>query len=174
MAENAVAPWRGELEWVDEPREGRSKNGTVWKSVNFALKYQDHQLQEKIMVFSAFGAGRVDKLLGMPKGTELKVVWEPEANQSRDGRYFPSNSVISIGIEKKIESADTKIKAPNFPEYPPMQDTLLPNGSPSYAPLPSSREDAWKNPMTPPSRSEGYMPSPLDGSDLPFNQSPVV
>ena len=141
MAENAVAPWRGQLEWVDEPLEGKTRNGTTWKRVNFALKYQDHQLQDKVMVFSVFGADRVDKLLDTPIGTELKVVWVPEANQGRDGKYYSTNSAISISREKKVESASTKITAPNFPEYPPRQSTSFPSGSPAYAPLPSARDD---------------------------------
>ena len=75
MATNAVAPWEGALEWVGEPNEGKTQAGKEWKSVDFTLKYTDGQMNEKFITFSAFGVERVDKLLSLPIGTMLKVVW---------------------------------------------------------------------------------------------------
>lgn len=154
MAINAISPFEGTLEWVGEPNMGTTRNGREWKSVDFILKYTDHQMEEKQILFSAFGVERVDKLIALPKGTPLKIVWWPETTQSKDGsRYFTKNSVISIGKAKpEAKSLDTKITAPSFPEYPPRQSTALPPSSPAYAPI----------------------SSPLDNSDLPFSQSPGV
>lgn len=155
MAENAVAPWVGALEWVGEPNEGQGQNGQ-WKSVDFALKYTDHQMNEKSIAFSAFGVDLVDKLLSLPIGTMLKVVWWPEANWSqKTGKYYPKNQVISIGLAKgEAKSADTKITAPTFQQ----QGTQLP-GNAGYAQVPS--------PQPPLPTYNGPVDVPLD--DLPFS-----
>ena len=145
MAINAVAPWQGTLEWVGEVRSGQGTKGT-WKSVDFCLKYTDHQMAEKYIVFSAFGEDKVDKLLSLAIGTELKVVWWPEANQSRNGMYYGKNSVLSIGLaQPEAKSADTKIRRPDFPETRP--------------------PEPWKNPIPEPNYEEDL---PNDDSGLPF------
>lgn len=152
MAINAVAPWEGALDWVGEPNEGQGRNGT-WKSVEFTLKYEDHQMNEKFITFSVFGAEKVDKLLAMQKGTMLKVVWWPEANYvERTGKWYPKLSAISIGLAKtEAKPADTKVTAPNYPEH----GTTLPKPA-----------EAWKNHMPTPSAEP--LPSAQDDSDLPF------
>ena len=144
MATNAVAPWEGTLEWVGEPNSGKTRTGNEWKSVNFALKYQDHQMNEKFIVFEAFGVDRVDKLLSLPKGTPLKVGWWPEANQSRDGRYFPKNSAISIGLVKaEPKAADTNLRRPDFPQ----QGTFVPGAAYAQVPTPQPPLPAYDGPV---------------------------
>ena len=145
MAINAVAPWQGTLEWGGEVRSGQGTKGT-WKSVDFCLKYTDHQMAEKYIVFSAFGEDKVDKLLSLAIGTELKVVWWPEANQSRNGMYYGKNSVLSIGLaQPEAKSADTKIRRPDFPQQ-------------SSGPIPV--------PVPPLPEYDG--PAEPDSQDLPF------
>lgn len=118
MAINAVAPWEGALEWVGEPNEGKTQAGKDWKSVDFTLKYTDSQMNEKFITFSAFGVDRVDKLLSLPIGTMLKVVWWPESNVARStGKWYPKLSVISIGLATpEPKAADTNVRRPDFPQ----------------------------------------------------------
>ena len=152
MAVNAVAPWEGALDWIGEVKSGQTQKGT-WKSVDFALKYQDHQMNEKTIVFSAFGEDKVDKLLATPYGTMLKVVWWPEATQGRNsGVWYGKNSAISIGsAQSEAKSADTKITAPSYPA----QGTQMPN--PGYRTIPQ--------PVPPLPPMPDYNPDP---DNLPF------
>lgn len=155
MAVNAVAPWEGVLDWVGEPNEGEGKNGK-WKSVDFVLKYQDHQMNEKFITFSAFGVDKVDKLLAIPKGTAIKVVWWPDANHvERTGKWYPKNTAISIGLANpEAKSARTDIRVPNF--LP--QGTQIPGAGSGYKSIPT--------PQPPLPEYDG--PADVDASDLPF------
>lgn len=146
MAINAVAPWEGELVWKGEVSRGKTTTGVEWKRMDFTLKYEDHQMNEKFMTFSLFGAGKVSTLEGYALGTWLKVLWWPEASQGRDGKYYPRNSAISIFLaEAPAKSADTKIVTTDYPQQKPA-------------------EEAWKNPLQQPGDSDDLS----DGSDLPF------
>lgn len=149
MAVNAVAPFEGTLEWVGDVNSGSSQNGE-WKSVDFAIKYVDHNMNEKLITFNAFGEDKVTKILSYPMGTFLKVVWWPDTNQNRStGKCFPKNSAISFGLgQHEVKSADTKITAPSFPE----QKTQTP------------KSESWKNPYK-------EIPQPdveLPEDDMPF------
>ena len=120
MAINAVAPWEGELTWKGEVNKGKTMSGAEWKSVEFALKYTDSQMNEKEIVFSLFGAGKVGILVDYPIGTWLKVIWWPESNQGKNGKYYTKNNVIAVyKIDSPAKSADTKITAPNYPTPQP-------------------------------------------------------
>lgn len=160
MAENAIAPFKGTLEWIGEPKSGTTRNGNEWKSVDFVLKYQDHKMEDRYLVLNAFGADKVDKLLSLPQDAEIKVVWWPEANQSNDGRWFPKNSAITItAAQPEAKSARTDIKAPSFPPNPieqNMQRHTSPTPSSSYAPVPQ------------PPLPEYNGPTDVPADDLPF------
>lgn len=123
MIVNAVAPWEGQLVWVGMPNGGQTRDGKEWKSVDFTLKYTDHRMQEKYITFNAFGVDRVNKLLSIPKGTTLRVSWEPDARRSQmsDGseKWWASFSVFSI----------TQVK-----EQIPQQGTSMPPQTPAYNP----------------------------------------
>lgn len=122
MPVNAVAPWEGELVWVGEPNSGKTQNGKEWMSVDFTLKYQDSQMNEKHITFNVFGADKVEKLLKMPEGTMLKVVWWPDANEARNGKWYPKLSAISIGLaQTQKQPATEKVAAPYFPPNPVQQ-----------------------------------------------------
>ena len=155
MATNAVAPWEGALEWVGEPNEGRTQAGKEWKSVDFTLKYKDGQMNEKFITFSAFGVERVDKLLSLPIGTMLKVVWWPESNQARTtGKYYPKLNVISIGLVKpEAKAVDTNVRRPDYPQ----QGTYVPGTAYAQVPTPQPPLPAYDDPVDIPS------------DDLPFN-----
>ena len=134
MTTNAVAPWEGELVWVGEPNVGTTSTGKKWKSVEFTLKYQDSQMNEKFITFSAFGEGKVNILLDYKIGSQIRVAWWPESNQGKNGRYYSKNSVLSTSLlGGAAVSADTKITAPSFPEpQPPLpaeDRTYQPDGS---------------------------------------------
>ena len=119
MATNAVAPWEGELSWIGEFKSGKTNSGAEWKSVEFALKYTDSQMNEKEIVFSLYGAGKVSSFREYKVGDWLKVVWWPEANQY-NGRYYSKNSVIAVyKIDSPAKSADAKITAPSYPTPQP-------------------------------------------------------
>ena len=94
---NAVSPWMGELEWVGDPRTGTSKKGNEWKSVDFVLKYADPQGNEGHILFSAFGAEKVDKILSAPIGTTLKVMWRPDAREY-NGKWFGKLDVYDVSV----------------------------------------------------------------------------
>ena len=154
MAINAVAPWEGVLEWVGEPNEGKTQAGKEWKSVDFTLKYTDSQMNEKFITFSAFGVERVDKLLSLPIGTMLKVVWWPESNQARStGKYYSKLSVISIGLVKpEPKAADTNVRRPDFPQH----GTSVPGTAYAQVPTPQPPLPAYDG------------PADVDDQDLPF------
>ena len=117
---NAVAPWEGELVWIGEPNVWTTNTGKTWESVDFTLKYKDSQMNEKHITFSVFGEGKVNTLLGYQIGTYLRVLWWPEANQGKNGKYYSKNNVINIYlIEHPAKTADTKITAPYYPQPQP-------------------------------------------------------
>ena len=123
MAINAVAPWEGELVWKGEVVKGESRNGNEWKSVEFTLKYQDSKMDEKYITFSLFGKEQVEYLMLIELGTKLRVTWWPESNKSnKTGKFYSKNNVLNFGIAKdEVKAADTKIKAPNYPQpVPPL------------------------------------------------------
>ena len=94
---NAVSPWMGELEWVGNPRTGTSRNGNEWKSVDFVLKYEDPQGNEGHILFSTFGAEKVDKVLSAPLGTAMKVMWKPSAREY-NGKWFGKLDVYDVSV----------------------------------------------------------------------------
>ena len=155
MAINAVAPWEGELIWKGEVNQYNN-----WKSIDFTLKYTNSQMEDEYITFNAFGEDKVNKILSYPEGTMLKIVWWPKSNASKSGdRWFVKNNVISIGLaQPEVKSADTKIKAPTYPQ----QGTQMPGGG--YAPMPQAH--SYPQPQPPlPESDPNYMP---DSSDLPF------
>jgi len=101
---NAVSPWMGELEWVADPRSGKSKKGNDWKSVDFVLKYKDSQGNEGHILFNVFGAEKVDKILSAPLGTIVKVMWRPDAHEYNGKWYGKLDAYdVSVQAEKKEE-----------------------------------------------------------------------
>ena len=141
---NSVSPWEGELVWKGEVRSGKTNSGAEWKSMEFTLRYEDQQMNEKFITFSLFGAAKVSSAEKYPIGSWLKVVWWPESSQGRDGKYYPKNSVIAVyPADAPAKSADTKITAPDYPQQ--------------------REPEAWKNPLPEPSHSDD-----LQGDSLPF------
>lgn len=98
---NAVAPFEGRLHWVGDVREGVSQStGNEWKQASFVLAYTNHQMQEAFIAFSASGVDRVNKLLSLPIGTQIKVSFIPSARSYTDQegkvKWFGSNDAIAI------------------------------------------------------------------------------
>ena len=98
---NAVAPFEGRLHWVGDVREGVSQStGNEWKQASFVLAYTNHQMQEAFIAFSASGVDRVNKLLSLPLGTQIKVSFIPSARSYTDQegkvKWFGSNDAIAI------------------------------------------------------------------------------
>ena len=94
---NAVSPWMGQLLWVDTPRSGKSKKGNDWKSVDFALDYKDPQGNDCKILFSAFGAEKVDKILDARIGDTVKVLWRPVAREY-NGKWFAKFDAYDITV----------------------------------------------------------------------------
>ena len=184
MPVNAVAPWEGELEWVGEPNSGQSPaTGQEWKSVDFTVKYQDHQMNERHMTFSAFGVERVNKLLSIPYGTKLKIVWWPDCNQSKNSdRWFPKNSVLQISVikpeqaqapaqqpQQRITAAQTMYERLGMTPTPaggyayPQQGTQTPG-----AYQPQQPQQPTYPPIAPPPTMEPPIPAKDGADDLPF------
>lgn len=133
MLVNAVAPWEGQLVWVGTPNGGYSQtNGQEWKSVDFTLKYQDHQMQEQHITFSAFGVDKVDKLLATPLGTTVRVTWSPDTRESRgqDGsvKWWPKLSAFGITVPQSQPGQQPVYPQQQFQQQAPQQ--YPPQGTP--------------------------------------------
>ena len=146
MTTNAVAPWEGRLFWVGTPNGGRNRNGEEWKSVDFALEYQDHQMQEQRIVFSVFGVEKVDRLLNIPIGTEIRVTRTPDAREY-NGKWFPKFNALGFRV---------------------LEDEV--NNKPNTANTKKRDKDAWKR-GTVPDQAPAYrgkpqpQPQPNNGGD---------
>lgn len=111
---NAVSPWMGKLLWVDSPRSGKSKKGNEWKSVDFVLDYTDPQGNSDLKIlFSVFGAEKVDKILSANIGDTVKVLWKPDAHEY-NGRWY-----------SKFDAYDITV-------YEEKKQTRLPESAPAY------------------------------------------
>ena len=115
---NAVSPWMGKLLWVDSPRSGKSKKGNEWKSVDFALDYKDPQGNDCKILFSVFGAEKVDKILSAKIGDTVKVLWRPDAHEY-NGRWYCKFDAYDIMVYEQKETALPQ-SAPVFPERQPI------------------------------------------------------
>ena len=149
MTTNAVAPWEGRLFWVGTPNGGQSRNGEEWKSVDFCLEYQDHQMQTQRIVFSIFGVEKVDRILSIPIGTDVRVSWTPDAREY-NGKWLPKFSAFGI----RVLEADV-------------------NERPNTAHTKKRGKDDWKRGTVPDQapayRGKTYQPQDdTDESNLPF------
>lgn len=110
---NMVAPYQGVLEWVGRPKGGTSQSGNEWKSVNFTIKYLDSQMREQHVTFTLTGAEKVDRLLALPMGSEIKVLWRPTSNKYTDGngveQWFPQLSAFSVASLRKAVEEDLPV-----------------------------------------------------------------
>ena len=97
MKVNKVAPWEGELVWVDNPRTGKTKKGSDWKSVDFTLKFKDDQSNERHITFNTFGLERVNKVLSAPLGSKLRVAWKPESREY-NGKWWQKLDAYDITV----------------------------------------------------------------------------
>ena len=133
MVVNAIAPWEGKLVWVGTPNGGFSQNGEEWKSVDFVLSYTDGKLQERNIYLNAFGTDKVNKLLSLPLGTLLRVVFQPTAREYND-KWFGKNEAFGITVIQQQQTAPAP--QPQFPQYPPQQypqyGTQMPPQAPVY------------------------------------------
>lgn len=118
---NAVSQWQGELLWVGEASGGTTKNGRQWQRVDFALSYVDSHMNDRAIVFSAFGNDIVDKILSTPLGTPILVTWWPEANQDKQGRYWPKLAVTSVSVQKPGSNSQHSQRKSAEPIYPQQQ-----------------------------------------------------
>ena len=114
MKTNSVSPWEGRLEWVGDPRTGTSRNGNEWKSVDFVLKYADPQGNEGHILFSTFGAEKVDKVLSAPIDTAMKVMWKPSAREF-NGKWFGKFDAYDISVLEDEKKAEPVQQRRSFP-----------------------------------------------------------
>ena len=125
MKSNKVAPWEGELIWVDNPRSGKTKKGSEWKSVDFTLKYEDEQGNERHITFNSFGVERVDKILSAPLHSTLRVVWKPESREYNGKWWVKLDAFDIIVFDGKEDKKGTELPA-NSPEFKQDDDDDLP------------------------------------------------
>ena len=138
MVVNAVAPWEGQLIWVGTPNGGFSQtNGQEWKSVDFALKYTDMRLQEKHIVFSAFGLDIVNRILSIPLGTQVRVMWSPDArsSQQQDGSVKWYGKFSAFGVNPLLQTAIQTAPQPAQQGYPAANQQAQP--APAFQPNPA-------------------------------------
>lgn len=137
MVVNAVAPWEGQIIWVGTPNGGMTQSGQEWKSVEFALKYTDMRLQEKNIVFNAFGIDLVNKILSIPIGTAVRVTWSPDARRSnqQDGSVRWFGKLSAFGVQP-IQPTQTQQPPQGFPQQgfqqPQYQQGTMQPQSPVY------------------------------------------
>lgn len=169
MLVNAVAPWEGALVWVGTPNGGFSQSGQEWKSVDFTLKYQDHQMQERFITFSVFGLDKVNKLLSTPIGTVIRVTWVPETREARqqDGsvKWWPKLSALNIATPQAqpVQQPQQGYGQPAYPQYP-QQGTAIPPQAPAYQ---QPQQPLFQQPAPAPSVSTGPIGIGAD-DDCPF------
>lgn len=158
MVVNAIAPWEGKLVWVGTPNGGQSQNGEEWKSVEFVLSYTDSKLQERNIIFNAFGLEKVNRLTSMPLGTMLRITFQPTARQYND-RWYGKNEVFGISV------IQTQAPAPQpqpVQQIPPQFATTMPPQAPAYAPSPQFVQQ----PVAPAPTQPVKMQDPYE--DIPF------
>ena len=163
MVVNAIAPWEGKLVWVGTPAGGQSQNGEEWKSVEFVLAYTDGKLQERHILFSAFGLDRVNRLLSTPLGTTLKVTFQPTARVYNE-KWYGKNEVFGISVVQP--QAQQAAPAPQYGTQMPPQATAFQQPAPQYqqpAPQYPQYQQLAPAPAQPP-----VAPPPADDGDLPF------
>ena len=153
MVVNAVAPWEGQLIWVGTPNGGFSQQtGQEWKSVEFALKYTDMRLQEKNIVFSAFGLDITNRILSIPLGSTVRVSWSPSARQGQDGRWWGKCEAFGVTAVQP-QAAPLQVAQPTAPapqayapqgyQQFPQTGTQVPPQAPAYQqPVPPSAPPA--------------------------------
>ena len=111
---NAVSPWMGKLLWVDSPRSGKSKKGNDWKSVDFVLDYTDPQGNNDLKIlFSVFGAEKVDKILSAKTGDTVKVLWRPSAREY-NGKWYCKFDAYDVTVYEEKKQTDLPKSAPSF------------------------------------------------------------
>lgn len=161
MVVNAVAPWEGQLVWVGTPNGGVSQNGQEWKSVEFTLKYQDMRLQEKHIVFSAFGLDIVNRILSTPLGTNVRVTWSPDARQGQDGRWWGKFQVFGFtAVQPTAPAPQPQPQAPAY-QQPAPQYAQPGAQMPQQAP-------AFQQPVQQPTPAPQVAYPPQDNNDLPW------
>ena len=164
MLVNAVAPWEGTIAWVGQPKEGTSqKTGNAWKMVDFTLKWINHQMQEKYIVFSLSGAENVNKLLQMPLGAQVRVNWTPDANQFTDStgavKWFPKFNATAVN----------EVRTPMPTQQVPQPGPQYGNPKPTYGPTPYPAPAAPQQPAYGPQ----YGPQYQQQSNDPFGDLPM-
>jgi len=110
---NAVSPWMGRLLWVDSPRSGKSKKGNDWKSVDFALDYKDPQGNDCKILFSLFGAEKVDKILSAKIGDAVKVMWRPSAREY-NGKWYAKFDAYEVSVMDERKQTELPSSAPAY------------------------------------------------------------
>ena len=153
MVVNAIAPWEGKLIWVGTPNGGFNQNGEEWKSVEFAISYTDGKLQERQILFSAFGIEKVNRITNMPLGTLLRVTFQPTARQYNE-KWYGKNEVFGISVVQ--QQAQPPVQ--QAPQYPPQYGTQMPQQAPACPPA---------QPQYAPARPTAPQPPVVD-EDIPF------
>lgn len=155
MVVNAIAPWEGKLIWVGTPNGGYNQNNEEWKSVEFALTYTDGKLQERHILFSAFGVDKVNRILSSPIGTQMRVTFSPTAREY-NGKWYGKNDVFGISvIQPQAPQAPQYAPQPQFPQ----QGTGMPPQAPAYPPT----QPTYQQPQFQPAQQ-----APGLEEDIPF------
>ena len=149
MKVNKVAPWEGRLEWIDNPRNGTSKKGRAWTSVDFVLKFVDDQDNERFILFNAFGDEKVNTICSCKPGTKIRIAWRPDAREY-NGRWFCKLEAYDITMIEEEKEEEKK-------EEPKPKQTELPLDAPVYS-----------------TKKEEPEEEDAPDADLPFSKSPGV
>lgn len=121
MKENKVSSFEGELVWKDAPRTGKTKAGKDWSSIDFVIKYNDGQGNERKILFNVFGNELVNTVIASDLGSVLRVDWRPNAREY-NGKWYGNNEVYGITVvcePEKPRQTELPQSAPIFPERQP-------------------------------------------------------
>lgn len=175
---NAVAPYQGAIEWIGQPANGVSQStGSAWANVDFVLKYLNHNMREEMICFTLSGPDKVNELVKMPLGTQVKVWWRPTVRKWVDAqgqtKWFPQFSAFSVTVvQPEAQPTDPSAQpqqpvapqyaqqyAPQAPAQPVYQQQVYQQAAPAPAP---ARPAVQPSPQPAPANSQEI-------SDLPFN-----
>lgn len=162
---NAVAPYQGVIEWKGQPSQGVSQQtGNSWANVDFVLKYLNHNMREELILFTLSGPDKVNELMALPLGAQVKVWWRPTCRSWQDAqgqvKWFGQNAAFSV----------TQVQPEAQPQQPapaqspvPQQQMQQPVYQQAPAPQPTYQQAAPAPQPTPaaPAPQAGY-------ADLPF------
>lgn len=165
---NVMPPVVGSLVWRGEPRSGISQSGNEWKSIDFAIGWNEGQYQ-RFAVFSLSGVDKVNAFLAYPpNGTLLEVKFSFDGHEYQ-GKYYGGLRAFSVrNIQQPAQQPSyapqqgyqqqPMYQQQQFGGYQQQPTQQMPQQN-AFAPQP--QQPVYQQPIGTPINNQG-------GDDLPF------